>query len=187
MKQFALLFFFVFFTSLLSAQDVAIKNNMLYDLTATPNLGVEVGVSKHFSLDLSGGYHPWSFMDNKSLEHWVVQPELRYWLFERFDGHYIGLHAQYMDYKFSGLDLPWGMDKENGYDGDAFGAGISYGYQMYISPRWNLELTIGGGFNQLEYSKYILEEKGLRTDLGRFKRNYYGLTKLGISIVYIIK
>lgn len=180
-------FLFLFFTSSLFAQHIAIKNNVLYDITATPNLGVEFGLSKHVSFDLSAGYHPWSFNDDKSLKHWSIQPELRYWFIERMDEHYIGIHAQHMNYDFSGFDLPWGMKKEFGYDGTAWGGGLSYGYHLYLAPRWNMEFTIGIGYNQFKYTKYAFDNTGERVDAGLFKRNYFGLTKLGVSLVYIIK
>lgn len=187
MKRMILLLLTVFSSGCLFAQSIAIKNNLLYDITATPNLGLEVGLSKHLSLDLTAGYHPWTLGDDKSLEHWQVQPELRYWLFERFDSHFFGLHGQYMDYDFLGFDLPWGMKKEHGYDGTSWGAGISYGYQLYLGPRWNMEFTIGGGYSNFKYTKYAINADGEKIDADQFKRNYYGFTKLGISIVYIIK
>lgn len=187
MKRTIFLFLTIFYTGCLFAQNIAIKNNLLYDITATPNIGVELGLSKHLSLDVSAGYNPWSFNDDKSLKHWQVQPELRYWLFERFDAHYFGLHAQYMDYDFQGFDLPWGMKKEQGYDGTSWGAGISYGYHLYLTPRWGMEFTLGGGYSKFKYTKYELNKNGERVDAGEYKRNYYGFTKLGISIIYIIK
>lgn len=40
----------------------------------TPNAGVEFRLSDRWSLDLSGGYNPWTFNDGKKLKHWLVQP-----------------------------------------------------------------------------------------------------------------
>jgi Protein of unknown function (DUF3575). len=187
MKQLIFIFLTFFSTGGILAQNIAIKNNILYDATATPNLGIEVGLSKHLSFDVSGGCHPWSFNEDKSLKHWLVQPELRYWFSERFSEHYMGLHAQYMDYDFQGFNLPWGMKKGKRYDGTSWGFGLSYGYQLYLTPRWNMEFTLGGGYCQFEYTKYEPNQNGEKVDTGEFKRNYYGITKLGISIVYIIK
>ena len=36
------------------AQDTAVKTNLLYDATATVNLGLEVGLAPKWTLDLSG-------------------------------------------------------------------------------------------------------------------------------------
>ena len=71
---------------------IAIKTNALYWATSTPNLGLEIGLAKKLTLDISGNYNPWKFSDNKQLKHWLVQPELRYWLCERFNGSFFGLH-----------------------------------------------------------------------------------------------
>ena len=59
------------------AQKVAVKTNLLYDATTTMNLGLEIGLGKKWSLDLSGNYNPWKFDDETRLRHWGVQPELR--------------------------------------------------------------------------------------------------------------
>ena len=61
----------------------AIKTNALYWATSTPNLGFEVGLAKKITLDVSGNYNPWKFGDDRQIKHWLVQPELRYWLCER--------------------------------------------------------------------------------------------------------
>ena len=83
----------------------AIKTNALYWATTTANLGFEVGLSKKLTLDISGNYNPWKFSDHKQIKHWLVQPELRYWLCERFYGHFFGLHAHYAEANVSNLNI----------------------------------------------------------------------------------
>lgn len=73
--------------------------------TTTANLGFEVGLSKKLTLDVSGNYNPWKFSDHKQIKHWLVQPELRYWLCERFYGHFFGLHAHYAEANVSNLNI----------------------------------------------------------------------------------
>lgn len=53
------------------AQKVAVKTNLLYDATTTMNLGLEIGLGKKWSLDLSGNYNPWKFDDETRLRHRV--------------------------------------------------------------------------------------------------------------------
>ena len=84
---------------------IAIKTNALYWATSTPNLGLEIGLAKKLTLDISGNYNPWKFSDNKQLKHWLVQPELRYWLCERFNGSFFGLHGHYADADISNLNM----------------------------------------------------------------------------------
>ena len=59
-----------------SAQHVALKNNLLYDATTTPNLALEVGLGKKTTLDLYGGYNPFTFGNHKRFKHWLCQPVL---------------------------------------------------------------------------------------------------------------
>ncbi len=125
------------------AQTVAVKSNILYDATATVNLGAEVAFNRHWSLDISGNYNGWDVASDKSWQHWMVQPEARYWLHEKFNGHYFGVHGVYMDYDMSHVNFMSVMKKDFAYDGNAYGGGISYGYQLYLSPHWNIEFSAG--------------------------------------------
>ena len=54
MKKAFLLGLALLFSLSMSAQHFALKNNLLYDATTTPNLGFEVGLSKKVTLDVSG-------------------------------------------------------------------------------------------------------------------------------------
>ena len=72
------------------AQNIAIKNNILYDATTTPNLGIELRLSNKWTAGMNIALNPWTFPDNKKLKHLLVAPQLRYWLCESFSGHYFG-------------------------------------------------------------------------------------------------
>lgn len=161
----------------------AIKTNALYWATTTPNLGLEVALAKKLTLDVSGNYNPWKFSDDKKLKHWLVQPELRYWLCERFNGSFFGLHGHYAEYNVSNLDL-FGMGDYR-YEGNLYGAGISYGYHWILKHRWSMEATIGAGYARLKYDKYECGNCGEK--LGHKTKNYFGPTKIGLSIIYTIK
>lgn len=96
----------------LSAQDrFAIKTNLLYGgLARTPNLGVEIGISPRWTVELSGGYNPFNLKgsdeDNRKLVHWIAMPEFRYWTCQRFNGHFLGVHALYSNYNIGSHNLP---------------------------------------------------------------------------------
>ena len=68
------------------AQNVALKTNLMYLATATPNLGVEASVGRKHTVQLFYGLHPWKSASGRSLRHWVLQPEYRYWFCESFNG-----------------------------------------------------------------------------------------------------
>ena len=77
---------------------VAVKTNLAMDALAIPNVGLEVGISKKLSLDVPVDYNPWKQVmwkeqDNKLFKLFMVQPEIRYWLCDKFNGHFFGVHA----------------------------------------------------------------------------------------------
>ena len=78
-----------------TAQRTAIKTNALYWTTATFNAGVETRLSDKWTLDVSAGYNPFTFSDNKKLKHILIQPEVRYWLCSPFAGHFVGANVLY--------------------------------------------------------------------------------------------
>ena len=63
MKRILFLVLLLVATTGVYGQKFAVKSNLLYDATATINLGVEVGLAKKWSLDLSGNYNGWKLGD----------------------------------------------------------------------------------------------------------------------------
>lgn len=114
----------------------AIKSNLLHDAATSMNLGVEFKVGNNLTMDVPVTYNPFTFSDNKKFKHILAQPELRWWTCEPFNGHFFGLHAHYAYYNVGG----YGSDymKAHRFEGWLAGAGVSWGYQFYIAPRWNL-------------------------------------------------
>lgn len=164
--------------------EFVIKSNLLYDLTSTLNLGTEFKLSDKYTMDVSLNYNPWTFANNKKLKHVLVQPELRYWKDQTFKGHFFGLHAIYAHYNVGGIDLSSSLN-ENRYQGDLYGLGASYGYQWRLSPSWSVEATIGLGYIHSSYDKYECQTCGqfVKSD----SKNYFGPTKAGLSLIYILK
>lgn len=171
------------------AQDLAVKTNLLYWATSTPNLAFEVGLGKQTTLELTGGYNPWTLNDetNKKIKHWLVMPEFRYWTCERFNGHFIGVHSGYAYYNIGGVRIPFRgkATKDHRYQGWATGAGVSYGYSWLIGKRWNIEATVGVGYVYSNYDKYECATCGDFKQSGR--KHYFGPTKAGVSFIYLIK
>ena len=157
------------------AQDVAVKTNGLYLAATTPNIGMEVALNQKWTLDFSGSYNPWTFSDDKKMRFYLIQPELRYWLCEKFEGHFAGVHLHGAQY-FGGF-------RDKRYDGYLAGGGITYGYDWILSPHWNLEAAIGIGYARLLYDKTprIPCEKCRVSE----HDNYYGPTKAVISLIYL--
>lgn len=160
------------------AQKIGISTNAAYWATTTMNLGVDIGLGRKTSLDIIGTYNPFEFKDNKSIKHWLVQPEFRIWTCERYNGHFFGIHTHYGEYN--------GGIKKFRYDGWLVGGGISYGYSWVIGKRWNLEAELGVGYAYLEYDKYCIQNRCLLIENNK-SRNYVGPTKVGVNFIYFFK
>ena len=182
-RIYVLLFLTTVLLTTAQSQVVGVKTNLLYDMTSTINLGLEIGLAPKWSLELPVNYNPWEFSKDRKLKHWLVQPEVRYWLCERFNGHFFGLHGHAAGYNVGGIKI--GSLKDYRYEGNLYGAGISYGYQWILNKRWSLEATIGVGYAYLDQAKYPCGT--CQSKLYDETKNYFGPTKAGISVVYIIR
>lgn len=171
------------YCSFLSSQQVNLKSNLLYDATSTLNLGLEIGLGKKFTLDLSGNYNPWEFGGNKKMKHFLVQPELRFWPCEKFYRWFWGLHGHYAGYNVGGISAIGIEDRR--YEGTAMGFGVSVGRQWVLNKRWSIEASFGVGYALLDYDKYPSEKCAKLIE--EEKRNYVGPTKISVSIIYFIK
>lgn len=185
---FLLLLLFILPASL-RGQQIGVKSNLLYDATATLNLGVELGLSPRWSLDVSGNYRPWSFSDTRTLRHALIQPEARYWLCQRFNGHFFGAHLIGAVFNAGGFDFPGKRLEElrnSRYEGWAAGAGVSYGYQWMIGDRWNLEASLGLGYVHAWYDRYECHHCGRKLEAGR-SAGFFTPTRVAVSIIYFIR
>ena len=96
---------------------IGIKSNIPYWATATFNLGAEVYLARHWTLELEAGLNPFSGKNDdgsygRSLKHLRLHPELRYWFCETFNGHFLGVHTPYLLYNVA--DIKWlGADWED--------------------------------------------------------------------------
>lgn len=169
-----------------SAQQIAVKTNLVMWATSTPNLGVEMALSPHSTISLEANYNPWNNLggEHGQFKHWLIRPQYRYWFTEKFTRAFIGFHVVGGKYNLGGFRLPFGLYenfKTHHYDGWAVGAGVTIGYHFYISPHWNLETAIGAGYARTKYTRYKLNGRSEYTRT----RNYFGPTDFSISFVYL--
>ena len=164
---------------------VSVKNNLAYDALLSPNLGIEVGLAPKWSADVSGSVNFWTLKDNQKWKHWMVQPEARYWLCQKFNGHFFALHAQGGQFNAGKIHLPFGIYhqlRDHRYEGWFAGAGVGYGYQWPLSKHWSFEGEIGVGYNYVWFKKFPCEKCG--HELWRGHKNYFGPTKAALNVIY---
>lgn len=174
-------------------QTIGVKTNLLHWATVTPNLSLEVAFGKKVTMDLYGAYNNFQILkDNVKWKHWLVQPELRFWTCERFNGFFVGIHGMTGQFNFGKLNLPpvaYTFNDNilkrlptNRFQGWFAGAGISVGYQWILSNHWNIELSLGGGYNHIWYQEFEGQKCGQALSKG--ESNYVGPTKATLSFVF---
>ncbi|MGN0069568.1 MAG: DUF3575 domain-containing protein [Prevotella sp.] len=166
------------------AQMLSVKNNLLYDVTMTPNLGFELVVGEHTTIaaNLMGNSKPLG----KDVKMLAFQPEYRYYFSGRpMFKHFVGLGAIAGSY-----DITW---KGKIYDGISCGAGLVFGYVHKLNKRLNLDFHAGFGavaYKQKEYFEGDNYDGDFSVN-GEVKSNASGYTliptDIGISLTYILK
>ena len=168
-----------------SHAQISLKNNLLYDASLTPNIGFETKVARKWTFDATFGLNPWQFEDNKKWRHWLVQPEMRYWFCQPFNGHFIGGHLMGGEFNAGNVKFPFGIAPclhNNRYEGWYVGGGFVYGYQWPMSKHFSMEAVIGVGYDYLKYKKFPCEKCGTEIDNGDY--HYVGPTKVAINLIY---
>ena len=191
MKKTILSFVCLVVTALSASGQVAVKTNLALDALAIPNVGMEVGLSKKLTLDVPVYYNPWKQVmwreqEGKLFKLFMVQPELRYWFCDKFNGHFVGLHAMGGAYNTTGLDLPFTpFDNlaDYRYKGHFYGGGISYGYQYILNRHWSIEGTVGLGYAYVRYKQYPCQNCKPMKEKGH--ENYFGPTRAALNLIYV--
>ena len=174
-----------------TAQEVAIKTNLLDDATLSVNAGVEVGLAPKWTAELPLSFNAWTFSHARRWKHWTIQPAVRYWLCDRFAGHFVGaqLHGgQYNIGGFNGGINMLGTDfrklKDSRYQGWYAGFGFNYGYTWILDRHWNFEAEIGIGYSYTRYDRFLCAGCGKKVEENK-PHNYVGPTKAALNIVYL--
>lgn len=180
----------------LAGQDVSIRNNLLYDATGTPNLGLEFQLGDHFSLGVNGGFKSWPrflFWDTDNVEntshwrHFLVAPEARFYFDEIFKGLFTGVDLLYTHYNVGNVKFPLGIYPEvrdHRLQGDFFGAGLFVGYAWRMGPHWRIEALAGMHVGYVKADKFECDHCGARVGT---KEGVALVPKLGLNVAYNFK
>ena len=156
----------------------ALKTNLAFDAIGALNLAYEVQVHSRMTLDIPVTWSLWDAEREHALRIVALQPELRWWMgSETGRGHFFGLHAH-----AAWFNLKWEDNRYQDESRPLLGAGLSYGYKLPLGEHWGAEFNLGVGYANMKYNTYYNIENGalLNTRI----RNYWGLTRVGLSLVY---
>lgn len=164
---------------------VALKNNLLYDAAATPNLELEFRLTDKWSIEFGAGFNPFPLDDAKfpkwrHVSAWIAP---RYWFCHVFNRGFLSFNAAYAHYNVAGNAYPiawmYPQIKENRYQGDAIMGGLSYGWHFAISPHFSIELEGGVDAGYSWYKQFECKHCGTQKDQGG---RWLVLPKLGVNL-----
>ena len=178
----------LFVVQWVSAQQVTLSNNLLYDAWLTPNLRMGVRLSPHWSVGLTAGYRPWPTDDqtSKKWKHLLLAPDVRYWTDSVNVHHFFGVNLIYSHYNVADVKFPFGLWKsvrDERRQGDLGAIGAYYGYSWPLGRFWNLEAHIGAAIGYTKFDRYECGHCG--TKIGT-KHKIFVLPQAGVSIVFNI-
>lgn len=195
-----------------SAQTLALRTNLLYDATLSPNLGVEVRLDSTWTAGINAGLNAWDIdkQKNKKWRHVLVSPNVRKYFGlkrdslciygTRSDGtygvlrdsvvtrraNYFETNLIYSHYNVGNASIPFGIYsaiKDRRLQGDLLALGAKYGYSWILARDWCIEAEAGVAVGYAWFKEYDCDHCG--TYYGKGDRIFL-LPQLGINVVYII-
>ena len=161
------------------------RTNLLYDALLLPTLGVEWRINEHVGIKLDGGLTWWGGSSGKVQKMWLVNPEVRRYLWDK-KRFYAGISGSYGEYNLYKYMLGGIVSKDTGYQGKLWNAGLTVGYQLYLSRGFSIDLNLGLGYTRSEYDSFGMTD-GIRVYKKRNRtKNLWGPTQAGISLVWTI-
>lgn len=210
--------FFVTFLACMNAERVgaqsfALRTNLLYDATLSPNLGAEVRLSSAWAAGINVGLNAWDIdkSKNKKWRHLLVAPNIRHYFGQKCDtqnhysfeggrmvgvrydsvtvynsGHYLEFDAIYSHFNVGNTKIPFGIYtaiQDRRLQGDLLALGGKYGYAWILARDWRVEAEAGIAIGYAWFKENDCDHCG--TYYGKGDRIFL-LPQLGINVVYII-
>lgn len=167
---------------------MALRTNLLYDATLSPNLGVDVRVDSAWTVGLLAGVNAWDIdkEKNKKWRHALFSIRARKYRDSLFHKGYYEADVIYSHYNVGNTKIPFGLYsavKDRRLQGDLVALGGKYGYSWILSRTWRIEAEAGVAVGYAWFKEYDCPHCG--TFLGNGDRIFL-LPQLGINVVYII-
>lgn len=172
---------------------MAVKTNLIQDVLAVPNVGVEFYLGRNWSLGADWMYGWWS--KNSKHRYWRIYGgdiAVRKWFGKKaaerpLTGHHLGVYGQIFTYDFEwgGKGYIGGRPGGSLWEKMNYAAGVEYGYSLPIARRLNIDFTIGVGYWGGKYYEYIPLD-GHYVWQATKNRHWFGPTKAEISLVWLL-
>ena len=183
------LMLFISLATTVASQRVVLRNNLLYDLSLTPNLGMDVRVDSTWSVGLTAGYNAWDINKSKDKKwrHLLVSANARRYLGDSlYHKRYVEGNLIYSHFNVGNTKIPFGLYnavKNRRLQGDLFALGAKYGYSWILARDWRIDAEAGIAVGYAWFKEYECPTCG--QFIGNDCRIFL-LPQLGINVVYII-
>lgn len=172
---------------------MALKTNMLLDILAVPEGGIEFYLGKNLSIVGNWEYGWWD--NDREHRYWRMYGgdlALRWWFGSAahrkpLTGHHIGIYGGVVtyDFEFGGKGYMGGLPGRPLWDRCNWYCGVEYGYSLPIARRLNLDFTLGLGYLTGKYIEYEPMGRCYVWEATK-KKHWYGPTKLEVSLVWLL-
>ena len=167
---------------------IALRTNLLYDATLSPNLGVDVRVDSAWTVGLLVGINAWDIdkEKNKKWRHALFSIRARKYRDSLFHKGYYEADVIYSHFNVGNTKIPFGLYsavKDRRLQGDLIALGGKYGYSWILSRTWRIEAEAGVAVGYAWFKEYDCDHCG--TYYGKGDRIFL-LPQLGVNVVYII-
>ncbi len=160
-----------------SSQYMALKTNLVYDAFGVLNLAYECQFADHWTAELPVMWSLWDWKESRGLRTVALQPGVKYWFSKPGSGHAVGA-----DFDLAWYNARWDDDRYQSEGRPAMGASILYAYTLNMGRGWKAEFSFGVGYVNTRYNTYYNISDGALIDTRT--KNYFGPTRLGITLVY---
>ncbi len=163
---------------------LALRTNLLFDLTGALNVGAEVPLGKHFSVAADFAYGHVSINNKYAMQTMQGSIEGRYWFkWGRLPltGWNVGVYGT--------LSGDYDVQMNSGYQGDSFwSAGITGGYSLPVSKCLILDFSLGAGYFFTPETRHYHDsgDGHLIWDETRYNVGRISLTKARVNLVWLI-
>jgi len=167
---------------------IALRTNLLYDATLSPNLGVDVREDSAWTVGLLAGVNAWDIdkEKNKKWRHALFSLRARKYRDSLFHKGYFEGDLIYSHFNVGNTKIPFGIYKgvqDRRLQGDLVALGGKYGYSWILARHWRIEAEAGVAVGYAWFKEYDCDHCG--TYYGKGDRIFL-LPQLGVNVVYII-
>ena len=153
MKHF-FLFTTLLFLSFNTKAQTAIKGNMATALVAIPNFAIEFQHKEKTSFQIETTASFWESIKGSPVQFMLLFGEYRYYTKTYGDGFFAGVNVGGSSFNVRKWNY---VDTDLIQRGFGLMAGLTVGYQYVINDKFNIEVSLGGGYHEGFYKGYNTE------------------------------